>query len=106
MGRGAVGYRLRSGTPQQREPGRRSGPEERQGAAVGKVRGGGADRHRKLPAPERLLVLAGSQRARHLWCRLWAGGKKPLAPLWETGCFLYRLLVAMHLLCGLRGSGG
>ena len=47
----------------------------------------------------------GSQRVGQLWHRL-QGGKKPLAPLGETGHFLYRLLVARHLLCGLRESGG
>ena len=34
------------------------------------------------------------------------GGKKPLAHLGETGRFLYRLLVARHLVCGLRAAGG
>ena len=45
---------------------------------LGRVRGGGADRHRNLP----MLRFMGSQRAGHLWRRLWSG-KKTLA--WATG---------------------
>ena len=32
--------------------------------------------------------------------------QKALAPSGEKGCFLCGLLVARHLLCGLRASGG
>ena len=36
-----------------------------------RVRGGGVDCQRKLPAPECVLMPMGSQRAGRLWCRLW-----------------------------------
>ena len=67
---------------------------------LGRARGGGADCHRELPAPEQAhvhpQVLTG-----------WGGGdKKRLAHVEETGCFLFRLSVARHLLCGLKASGG
>ena len=62
------------------------------------------DCHRELPAPE----------CEHI-CRLSEGGvalvqatgsETPLAHLEETGHFLCGLMVARHLLCGLRASGG
>ena len=71
---------------------------------LGKARGGGAGRDRKLPARE-LCMPTGSQRVGWLWHGI-LGSKKPLACLGETGCFLCRLVVARHLLCGLRASGG
>ena len=39
---------------------------------LGRVRVGGADRHRKLLVPEDACVAAGSQREGQLWHRLWA----------------------------------
>ena len=64
----------------------------------GRVRGGGADHHRNLPA--RLQALKG--RAPFVQAM---GGERPLG-LWETGYFLCMLQVARHLLCGLREVGG
>ena len=87
---------------------------------LGRVRGGGVDHHRKLLVPER----AQAPRAGWLWCRPLVArshlllyrdpaalvqavqGKKPLGHLGETGHFLCRLLVARHLLYGLRASEG
>ena len=70
---------------------------------LGSTKRGGAEHHRKLPAPEyahaRGLLEGGAALAQV------TGSKKTLAHLGETGHFLYRLLVARHLLCGLRGSG-
>ena len=79
-------------------------PKEIQGAIVGEGRGGGADHHRKLPAPQHVhahgLPEGGAALAQAI------GSKKPLAPLGETGHFLCRLPMDRHLLCGLRASGG
>ena len=87
---------------------------------LGRARGGGADCHRKLPVPECVCVPAAFQRAGWLWRRplaarshlLLYGGpggsvssEKPLAHLWEIGCFLCQPLVARYLLCGLRHQG-
>ena len=36
---------------------------------LGKVRGGGVDRHRKPPVPERVGLPTGSQRMGYLWRR-------------------------------------
>ena len=47
---------------------------------LGRVKGGGADRHRKLPSPEGAHVPAGSQRAGVALVQA-LGGEKPLAPL-------------------------
>ena len=46
---------------------------------LGRVRGGGVDRHRNLPA--HACMISNSQRMRHIWCRLWvasSGGEKTL----------------------------
>ena len=82
-------------------PGEGLGPQEKQGATVGR-----GERRRGRPPWE-------SPRARAL--RLSEGGRLPrrlpgvrshlLRPR-ETGRFLCRLRVARHLLCGLGAAGG
>ena len=98
MGRGAVRHRLRRGTPQQREPGRRSGPS----GEARRHRWGGREEEgqmpRKLPAPEHALAHGLSEDS------VARGYKKPLAHLGETGRFLCRLTVARHLLRGLSAT--
>ena len=69
---------------------------------MGRVKGGGLDNignslHQSMCMPHRLRWWGGSAQAK--------GGEKPLACLGEIGHFLCRLLVARHLLCGLRVSG-
>ena len=39
---------------------------------LGRVRGGGADHHKKLPAPEHACAPKGSQRVGRFWCQLQA----------------------------------
>ena len=73
--------------------------QERQGAIVGEGREGEAGRHRKFPVLE--CVPAHGLRGRGGSAES-NGGEKPLAHLGEIRCFLCRLPVARHLLCGLR----
>ena len=94
---------------------------------LGRARGGGADCHRELPAPEQAhvhpQVLTGwgglhrkSPAPEHAHAHRLSegraalvqamGGEKPLAHLGEIGHSLCRLQVARHLLCGLKGIGG
>ena len=68
---------------------------------LGRVRRGGVDCHKNLPAQ----VCAGSQRVWWLWYRLWVAISHSLR-LRETGCFLSGLQVARHLLCGLGSMWG
>ena len=71
---------------------------------LGRARGRGADHHRKLPALEHVHPHGLSEGGVAL--SQTTGDETTLAPLGETGCFLCRLPVARHLLCGLRASGG
>ena len=71
---------------------------------LGRVRGGGADCHRKLLASE-CAHACGISEGREALVQATSSEKTP-AYSGETGHFLYRLLVARHLLCGLRASGG
>ena len=64
---------------------------------LGRVRGGEADFHRKLPVPEHVHVPVGSQRAGLLWHRLWAVRSLFLS-LQETGFLWHRLQEARSLL--------
>ena len=77
-------------------------PQEGKAPLLGKVRGGGADHHRKLPAMECAHACELSEGSAALVQA--TGGKKPLACLGETGCFLCRLPMARHLLM-LKASG-
>ena len=113
MGRGAVCYGLGSETPRQVEPGRRSGP-----TGEGRCHCWGGQEKEGQTAIGLSLLLNMHVHA----CRLSEGGealvqamgalvqltdsKKPLAHLGETGCFLCRLPVARHILCGLRAPWG
>ena len=85
-------------------PGEDPEPQERQSAITGEVerRRGGC--HRKLPEPER----AHAHGLSVVWAALaqTIGGKKPLARLGETGCFLCKLPVARYLFYGLRALEG
>lgn len=74
----------------------------RRGKAPLMGKGGGAGCHRKLPALEcvhahQLRGWGSSAEA--------TGGQKPLAHLGKMRHFLSRLLMARHLLCGLRAQG-
>ena len=71
---------------------------------LGRVRGGGADHHRKLCALEHMHACWLSEGREALAQD--PGSKKPLSHLGETGHFLFRLPVAKYHLCGLRVSGG
>ena len=79
-------------------------PQERQGNIVGEGERRKGGHHRKPPVLECAhahgLSEGGVAQAQA------TGGEKPLAHLGETGCFLYRLQMARHLLCGLRASEG
>ena len=89
------------GTPQQREPGRSSGPT---GEARHHCWGGWekrADCHGNIfPWP-----CADSQRAGHVWCRLQVA-MCHLLGRGVTRCLLFALWVATHLLYELRATGG
>ena len=71
---------------------------------LGRVRGGGTDLHRKLHALSVCMPHGLSEDGAVLTQAM--GSEKPFALLGKAGCFLYRLLVYRHLLCGLRTSGG
>ena len=74
-------------------------PKERQSTIVGEGRGEGAGCYRKLP----VLDVAYAHGLRGWGSSAKAtGGENPLAHLGEIRCFLCRLPVARHLLCGLR----
>ena len=68
---------------------------------LGTVRGGGVEHHRNLPEQAH----SSSQKAGHLWCRLWVV-RSHLLRLQGTSHFLCRLQVDGYLLCGLKASGG
>ena len=107
-----MSYRQGNGMPRARERNTRAeGTWEkvwtrRRGKAplLERVRGGGADHHRKLPGPEH----AHAHRLSEVRAALAQAtvSENPLAHLGETGHFSCRLPVARHLLCGLRTSGG
>ena len=71
---------------------------------LGRARGGGADCHRKLPSLDCAHACRRSEGRAALAKSM--GHEKPFSLLGETGHFLCSLLVARHLLCGLRASGG
>ena len=70
---------------------------------LGRAKGGSADCHRKIPAPEHAHAHRLSEGGVALAQAM--GGEKPLAHLGETGHFLCRLPVASHFLCGQGASG-
>ena len=89
--------------PQQREPGRRSGPA----GEAGRYCWEGQEEERWTTIGNSLhqsMHMSRALRAGQFWHRL-QGCEKPLAHLGETGCFLCSLLGARHLLGGLRHQG-
>ena len=76
--------------------------QERQGTIVGLEEEGRTTIRNSLSWSVRMPVGSRGQMA----LAQTRGCKKPLAHSGETGRFLRRLLVARHLLCGLRASGG
>ena len=76
------------------------GPQEKQGAIAGE-----GESRRGRPPQESPCICSGSQGAGLLWCRLRVARSHFLG-LREVSCYLCRLQVAGHLLCGLRAVGG
>ena len=91
------GKAMAEGTQEKFQTGRRG-----KAPLLERVKGGGADHHRKLSTPEQVHACGLRGQGGSVQDM---GSEKTLAYLREIGCFVCRLLVAKHLLCGLTSGG-